>query len=45
MQPKIRESTLRVADYQPKVPKEKLQKILADEIKTFSKERENKESD
>ena len=45
MHPKIQESTLRVADYQPTVPKEKLQKILADEIKAFSKERENNESD
>jgi len=43
--PKIRESTLRVSDYQPKVSKEKLQKTLADGIKAFSKERENKESD
>lgn len=45
MQPKIRESTLRLADYQPTEPKEKLQKTLADGIKAFSKERENKESD
>lgn len=45
MQPKIRESTLRVADYQPTVPKEKLQKTLADGIKAISEERENKESD
>lgn len=45
MQPKIRESTLRVADYQPTVPKEKLQKTLADGIKAISEERENNESD
>jgi predicted nuclease of restriction endonuclease-like (RecB) superfamily len=30
-----------VADYQLIVPKEKLQKVLADEIKAFSKEKEN----
>lgn len=45
MQPKIRESTLRVADYQPTVPKEKLQKTLADGIKAISEERVNNESD
>ena len=45
MQPKIRESTLRVADYLPTVPKEKLQKTLADGIKAISEERENNESD
>ena len=32
-----------VADYQLIVPKEKLQKVLADEIKAFSEEKENKE--
>ena len=32
-----------VADYQQIVPKEKLQKVLADEIKAFSEEKENKE--
>ena len=31
-----------VADYQLIVPKEKLQKVLADEIKAFSEEKENK---
>lgn len=30
-----------VADYQLIVPKEKLQKVLADEIKAFSEEKEN----
>lgn len=45
MHPKIRESTLRVADYQPKVSKEKLQKTLADGIKAFCEERVNNESD
>ena len=45
MHPKIRESTLRVADYQPTVPKEILQKILADGIKAFCEERVNNESD
>ena len=33
-----------VADYQLIVPKEKLQKVLADEIKAFSEEKENKET-
>ena len=33
-----------VADYQLIVPKEKLQKVLADEIKAFSAEKENKET-
>ena len=32
-----------VADYQLIVPKEKLQKVLADEIKEGSEERENKD--
>lgn len=32
-----------VADYQLIVPKEKLQKVLADEIKAFSEEKDNKE--
>ncbi len=32
-----------VADYQLIVPKEKLQKVLADEIKAFSEEKENKD--
>lgn len=45
MHPKIRESTLRVSDYQPTVPKEKLQKTLADGIKAIGEERENNESD
>ena len=31
-----------VADYQLIVPKEKLQKVLADEIKAFSEEKEKK---
>jgi hypothetical protein len=31
-------------DYQLMVPKEKLQKVLADEIKAFSEEKENKET-
>ena len=30
-----------VADYQLIVPKEKLQKVLADEIKAFSEEKRN----
>lgn len=30
-----------VADYQLIVPKEKLQKVLTDEIKAFSEEKEN----
>ena len=33
-----------VADYQLIVPKEKLQKVLADEIKAFSEEKENKKT-
>ena len=33
-----------VADYQLIVPKEKLQKVLTDEIKAFSEEKENKET-
>ena len=45
MHPKIRESTLRVADYQPTVPKEKLQKTFADGIKALCEERVNNESD
>ena len=32
-----------VAVYQLKVPKENLQKVLADEIKAFSEEKEKKE--
>ena len=36
--------TIGVADYQLIVPKEKLQKVLADEIKAFSEEKENKET-
>ena len=34
----------RGTDYQLIVPKEKLQKVLADEIKAFSEEKENKET-
>ena len=35
---KIWENLFGVADYQLIVPKEKLQKVLADEIKAFSEE-------
>ena len=38
------EKPIGVADYQLIVPKEKLQKVLADEIKAFSEEKENKET-
>lgn len=33
-----------MADYQLIVPKENLQKVLADEVKAFSEEKENKET-
>ena len=36
--------TIGVADYQLIVPKENLQKVLADEVKAFSEEKENKET-
>ena len=35
-------NTIGVADYQLIVPKDKLQKVLADEIKAFSEEKKNK---
>ena len=36
--------TIGMADYQLIVPKENLQKVLADEVKAFSEEKENKET-